>query len=221
MASPVPVQQVISTAKANGWASRDLATAVAIVMTENQSLDADAVGGPNKDGTHDYGLWQINEIHKPSQAQKFNFVENTKLARKIYVDAGKSFKPWATYKDGSYGANVPKAQAAMHEMAKVSGDKSLDPPYVSVDGQDDKLTKDALGQIDAKGASLIPDIPGAIAAAVASVQKMAGGMTTVVLAVVLLVLGVVILLRGSIVKTAAAATPVVIVGHQPLGKVLT
>ena len=207
MSQPVPIQQVISTAKANGWQSQDLVTAIAIVLTENGSLDAKAVGGPNGDGTFDFGLWQINSVHKPTEAQKFNYAANTKLARRIYVDAKKSFTPWATYNDGSYGKNVPKAMAAMHEMAKVSGDKSLDPPFTSPDGQGSKLKAHSLGAINDKAASLIPALPDVSG----MVAKMGGNFITVLIALVLFVVGILIIMRmpvGTAVGKVAKVLPV-------------
>jgi len=49
----------------------------------------------NKNGTWDYGLWQINQIHGYTQKQLSDWKLNTDVAYKIYLKAGKSFSPWS------------------------------------------------------------------------------------------------------------------------------
>lgn len=60
---------------------------------ENGELRADAVNW-NGDGTWDYGLWQINEIHGYTQEQLADYQFNTDVAHKIFKSRNNSFYYW-------------------------------------------------------------------------------------------------------------------------------
>jgi hypothetical protein len=90
---------------------------VAIALTES-SGNTDAIGGPNANGSHDYGLWQINDKAHPdliSEAVKKDGSwkipsKNFTMAVSVYTSQG--FNAWSTYKYGLYGANLPAATEA-------------------------------------------------------------------------------------------------------------
>ncbi len=88
-----------------GWRSTtDIAMAVAIAMAESGGR-AYAIGGPNSDGTYDYGCWQINEGAHPELFQGVDWSNpqtNAKMAFAVYTEAGNSWKPWSVFNNGKY-----------------------------------------------------------------------------------------------------------------------
>lgn len=48
----------------------------------------------NRNGTEDRGVAQINSIHGMKPDDAHNFIKNIDMAEKIYLRAGKSFRPW-------------------------------------------------------------------------------------------------------------------------------
>lgn len=84
--------------------------AVAIALAESGG-NTDAVGGPNSNGTFDYGLWQINSIHNPAERDKHSAASNWLLAWRI-AGMGMSWSPWAAYNNNAYKKHLPAAEAA-------------------------------------------------------------------------------------------------------------
>ncbi len=85
-----------------------LITVVAIVYAESAGY-TEAVGGPNPDGSYDSGLFQLNSIHGVPKADAFDPVKAAAFARKLYVNAGYSFRPWAAYTNGAYKRHLVRA----------------------------------------------------------------------------------------------------------------
>lgn len=48
----------------------------------------------NKNGTEDRGVAQINSIHGLKPEEAHNFMKNIDMAEKVFLRAGKSFRPW-------------------------------------------------------------------------------------------------------------------------------
>ena len=192
-------KHVASVARVAGWSGADLVTAVAIAYAES-GWDDTARGGPNSNGTYDYGLWQINDIHKPTQTEKTNSVANGQRAYRIYKEAGNSFKPWATYNDGKYKRHLGLAQEAVKELSGMSLSE-LDDIAKTIAGIPGAAV-DKVG--DAAGA-----IPNPVAGVSQSIDKINGtigkvvnNMVLIFIAVVCIVLGVFILSRGSVERMA-------------------
>jgi hypothetical protein len=76
----------------------DAVTALAIANAESR-LNAKAVH-INNNGTQDFGVFQINSVHKPTETQKFNARDNIKLAKSIFDKSG--WTAWSTYNNGNY-----------------------------------------------------------------------------------------------------------------------
>jgi len=89
-----------------GFADADLETATAIAMAEssgNQFANGDLELGDSR------GLWQIN-LHWHPEYESTNLYDeqvNACAAYSIYVAAGRSFKPWSTFKSGAYIKFLP------------------------------------------------------------------------------------------------------------------
>jgi hypothetical protein len=87
---------------------------VAIALAESGG-ETGVTGGPNSNGTYDYGLWQINSSHKdlldtykPWSDPHNNF----NMAVILYTDAGHKFTPWSSYNSGVYATHLAAAQVA-------------------------------------------------------------------------------------------------------------
>ncbi len=118
----------------NGWHSYDrLVTMVAIVGAESLRF-TEAVGGPNSNGSSDWGIFQLNSDHAQTlgmdeerfKAIAFNPVEAVKYARALYVwgsilpDSSEAytFRPWYAGPDGnkSYEKHLPGALTGVANM---------------------------------------------------------------------------------------------------------
>lgn len=188
-----------------GFSGTNLVTAIAIAKAES-GWKWDAKGGPNSNGTYDWGLFQINDVHKPSANVKTNPVANAKEAHRIFVAAGNSFKPWATYNSGAYKAHMKEAQNAVTALQK-KGPAWERATVKSLDSSKATMTDSAAqSQNVTDVGDAISSVPNAIRAVGNAISsqfgKVAGNVLTIIVAVVLLVLGVVILLRGSVTDMA-------------------
>lgn len=108
----------ITTVAANaGFSGDDLTTAVAVALAEsggNPNAHGDTSLGS---GTGSFGLWQIySDAHPeygPDFTKLFDPQTNADAAYAIYSAAGNSFKPWTTFKTGSYQGFMESAGAAV------------------------------------------------------------------------------------------------------------
>lgn len=183
-------------AKAGGFSGSALVTALAIARAES-GWNYGAKGGPNSNGTYDWGLFQINDVNKPTDAEKTQPLENSRKAFAVYRAAGNSFKPWSTYNSGSYKQYIPAAQAAVAELNKRGA----------------QFEKDALakngsavmspGQLETAGPQ-IPDPFAGLGKTFSDATNKIGSFFNlslgVVVGVVLLALGIILLSRGFVGK---------------------
>jgi hypothetical protein len=91
--------------------------AVAIALAESGG-NTEAVGGPNSNGTYDYGLWQINSIHNPPERVKTSAASNWLFAWRI-AGFGLDWSPWSSYK--SQNGKSPAYLAHMDVAKKAWG----------------------------------------------------------------------------------------------------
>ena len=87
--------------KRAGFPESEWDTALKVAAAES-GLDPKAVNNANKNGTSDFGLFQINSIHKPTALEKTDPYANAKRAYSIWKDAGNKWTPWAAFNNGSY-----------------------------------------------------------------------------------------------------------------------
>lgn len=80
---------------------RSVAKVMGAVMMAESGGRIDAVGGPNSNGTYDYGLWQINSSHGYNKQKLLSDPSyNAKAAVSIYHSQG--LGAWTTYTSGAY-----------------------------------------------------------------------------------------------------------------------
>lgn len=86
---------------AAGWEGEEAVTAFAVAGAESGfKIQAKNV---NRQGLADYGLFQINDIHRPTKEEKYDVTANVRRAKAIY-DRRKQwdddpFSAWFAYKD--------------------------------------------------------------------------------------------------------------------------
>ena len=193
--------QVAALVMDAGWTKEsDIKTMVAIAYDESR-FDTKVVGGPNNDGSKDYGLFQINSVHKPTSAEKTQPMANTKKAFTIYKSQG--LKAWATYNKGLSGAAKKQGDIGYKKVIE-------NPDYAK------KVVKQELTPTIQEDVKQGAGIPGAITGAVkggvdaitGALFKVGINMGAVVLAFILLIMGIVILSRTPLKNVVGAVAKV-------------
>ena len=95
-------QQIAGYAQAAGFPPQEIETATAVALAE--SGGETTATNKNTNGSIDYGLWQINTVHGSllTQGDKFNPLDNARMAYTVWNGAGKKWTPWTVYKTGAY-----------------------------------------------------------------------------------------------------------------------
>jgi hypothetical protein len=85
---------------------------VAIALAESGG-ETTAVNDKNRDGSKDYGLWQINSSHSSllSGGDWRNPTANFQMANSLYRGRGGKFLDWTTFTTGLYAPFLPQATA--------------------------------------------------------------------------------------------------------------
>jgi hypothetical protein len=125
VAKPAPAPQTPTTAQAAstniglealwlkaGGTANVSKTMAAIALAESGGRIG-AVGGPNSNGTYDYGLWQINSSHSAYDRHSLltDPLYNARAAVSIYQSQGLS--AWSTYTSGAYRSHLDAASKAL------------------------------------------------------------------------------------------------------------
>jgi hypothetical protein len=188
--------RVAAYAHTAGFSGNDLIVAVAIAKAESgwQMVR----GGPNKNGTYDWGIWQINDSNKPSMSTRNNATSNALAAYRLYQGRGRKFTDWATYNDGTYQKSMSAAAEAVKQL------QANGPAWERSTSANSPMLPD---QVIHPADQAIIDTAKAVVSPAAGIAayagKLVGNFTAFVLGLVLLILGVVILLRKPIGKVAA------------------
>lgn len=112
-AGALSIPELIQLVQEAGFPSGEVETAVAVILAESGGLVA-AVGGPNSNGTYDYGLFQINEIHSQYSRERLVSEARYNVAAGYNIwSAGSSWSPWSAYNNGAYLPYVDDVEAAM------------------------------------------------------------------------------------------------------------
>lgn len=102
--------QIASNAKWGGWSSQgEIAIAVAVALAESGGR-SDAVSPPNRNGTVDYGLWQVNSVHGYDPKSLLVPTQNATAAHAVYRAQG--WKAWSVYNSGKYLIYMTRGRAA-------------------------------------------------------------------------------------------------------------
>lgn len=93
---------IAAAATSAGFSGNDVRIAVAVALAESGGRP-DATHR-NSNGSTDYGLWQINSVHKEilSAGTWSNPTDNARMAYQVWKNAGGKWTPWTTYKTGAY-----------------------------------------------------------------------------------------------------------------------
>lgn len=110
-----PGPEVAAAARAAGFSGDTLVTMVAIAKAESGWRTV--AGPPNDNGTRDWGVWQINDVHNPSQAVKTTLAANAQAAREVYDKQG--LTAWSVYNSGTYRRFLDEARAAVNSSRGV------------------------------------------------------------------------------------------------------
>lgn len=99
-------------AKNAGVSGQNIAIATAIALAESGG-NTEAVNNKNANGSTDYGLWQINSVHKDLLNGK-DWRDPAQNAAMMYSvsGGGTNWKPWSVYKSGAYMTHMGAALAA-------------------------------------------------------------------------------------------------------------
>lgn len=111
--------QIAGVAADAGFEGDDLTTAVAVALAEsggNPKAYNPEVAAGTPEGQGSFGLWQIyRKAHPEFDGQDLTDpATNAQAAYSVYVDAGSSFSPWSTYKNGAYLAHLDVAKGAVN-----------------------------------------------------------------------------------------------------------
>jgi len=84
------------------WAGHELEVAVAIAGAESSYRPTASL---TYHGAHMRGLWQINDGAHPALIRPGDWrnpADNAWMAHQVWLQAGRSWRPWSTYTSGSY-----------------------------------------------------------------------------------------------------------------------
>ena len=106
------VQQIAGYAQVAGFPPEELARATAVALAE--SGGDPAATHSNTNGSVDYGLFQINSVHGGllNQGDKFNPLDNAKMALTVWRGAGGKWTPWSAYNNGTSQGFMAQATLA-------------------------------------------------------------------------------------------------------------
>lgn len=95
--------EIANAMRKAGWPESAIPIGVAVALAESGG-NPRAVNRANRNGSADYGLFQINSIHKSilASGDRYDPVDNARMALRVYKDAGSKWTPWSVYKSGSY-----------------------------------------------------------------------------------------------------------------------
>ena len=124
------IPEIAGYARQAGVPENQVPTATAIAMAESGG-DAAAFSAPNRNGTIDRGLWQINSVH--AQYPDATMRDPVHNARAMFAlsRGGRDWSPWTTFTqaNNSYRAFLPQVQKALASpMAQSTSSSSTSAP---------------------------------------------------------------------------------------------
>jgi hypothetical protein len=136
--APQPATNTLGQLWIQAGGAPKLANIMAAIALAESGGQVDAKGGPNTDGSYDYGLWQINSSHRsydPAQLLS-DPLYNARAAVAVYRSQGLS--AWTTYNTGAYRSFLTGAsRTPVGGTGKTRpGGEPTDPGAASSDAQD-------------------------------------------------------------------------------------
>lgn len=127
---------IAAAALAAGWPRDRASMAVAVALAESGG-NASATN-TNTNGSTDYGLWQINSVHRADldSGSWQDPVDNARMAYAVYRRAGNSFSPWYAWRNGRHLPFMTRAATAVDAAAL--GGHSVRPSDEEQSGEDGK-----------------------------------------------------------------------------------
>ena len=112
------VDEFLTLFAGGGWDDATIVRGLAIGYAESGAKKG-AIGGPNRDGTYDYGFMQVNSVHFAEHefvkqgwnAQTMLQIAPNLSASRFLSNQWKNWTPWSTFKNGRYLDYVPQAKA--------------------------------------------------------------------------------------------------------------
>ena len=95
-----------------GVTGQNATIATAIALAESDG-DTDAINTANRNGSTDYGLWQINSVHS-ALLNSHNWRDPADNAAMMFSisNGGRNWTPWSTFTSGKYLAHMAAASGA-------------------------------------------------------------------------------------------------------------
>jgi len=81
---------------------RAVAPTMAAIALAESSGRAGAVGGPNSNGTYDYGCWRINSVHGYPKAKLLAADQSFNAQCAVTIYKAQGLRAWSTYSSGAY-----------------------------------------------------------------------------------------------------------------------
>jgi hypothetical protein len=124
--------QITAFAINAGIPDAQVQTSVAIAFAESGG-DINIVSPKNKNGSRDYGLWQVNSVHKAwfDLSRYADAAYNADAMYRIWNEAGKKWTPWTTFKSGAYkkyltaAKNISKNDLELTTEQNISSGKAI------------------------------------------------------------------------------------------------
>lgn len=126
-------QTIAKAALAGGFPRDKAAMAVSVALAESGG-DATETNS-NTNGTTDYGLWQINSIHKADLAAGDwrDPIANARMAAAVFKRSNNTFTPWYAWRDGKHLPFMGRATIAVIQAGAgtaAPGGDGKDNPWV-------------------------------------------------------------------------------------------
>jgi murein DD-endopeptidase MepM/ murein hydrolase activator NlpD len=143
-AGAVSITDIARFAAKAGFKGNDLVIAVAVSKAEDGNSDPARVSPTNNNGTTDYGLWQINSVHK-DLFNKYNWkdpLSNAQMAKAVWDSQG--WKGWSTYNANKHLPFMAAAQAAVNDVTSLQDPTTGTPVGKLTASQRNKSLSEAL-----------------------------------------------------------------------------
>lgn len=117
--------EIASAAASGGFSGLNQTIAVAVSLAESGG-DPTAIAN-EPDGSHSYGLWQINSVHT-DVLRMGNWQDpatNARMAFRIFTE-NRGWTPWSTYNNLRYQMFMSRAQTAVPNAAATDNTTALD-----------------------------------------------------------------------------------------------